>query len=241
MKKTLFLLLLCIGTSIIANSQSSPSTHRKNVLKANILPPLLSATSEISFERFVKPNLSIVAGVGANLRGNRSEFQLIPGADIAFLNSDIKNRYFLTEVRHYFNFCECSAPHGFYAGGFVRYNSIDYSSNLQFGNNGANVSTKINVALRALNFGGLLGYQIHIKNHWLLDFEFGGLGYAPNRIRFNSDTTLSSDALESLSDALNRNFGIGGNYRDIQLNSSSAELNFWYWTIRYAVSIGYNF
>ncbi|NJL76127.1 MAG: DUF3575 domain-containing protein [Saprospiraceae bacterium] len=240
MKITLFLLLLFTSISI-ANSQSSASPLRKNVLKVNIVPPLLSATSEISYERFVKPNLSIVAGVGANLRADRSDFQLISDADLQFLNRDIQNRYFLAEVRRYLDFCECSAPSGFYTGGFVRFNSMDYTSNPQFGNAAVNLDTRIDVELRAFNFGVLLGYQVHLKNNWLVDFEFGGLGYAPNWVRFNSNTTLSSDELARLSDALNRNFGIGGNYRDIELNSSAFDLNFWYWTIRYAVSIGYNF
>ena len=225
----------------IANGQSSTSPLRKNVFKVNILPPLLSATSEISYERFLKPNLSIVAGVGANLRANQSDFQLVADADLEFLNRDIQNLYFLAEVRRYIDFSECGAsPHGFYTGGFVRYNSINYASNPQFGGNITNLDTKIDLELRSFNFGVLLGYQVHL-NKWRVDFEFGGLGYAPNWLRFNSNSTLSSDALARLSDALNRNFSIGRNYKDIELNSSSVELNFWYWTIRYAVSIGYSF
>ena len=123
----------------------------------------------------------------------------------------------------------------------MRYRSIDYSADAQFGNRIASINPRINIDYRALNFGILLGYQIHLKNNLHFDFEFGGVGYSPNRVRFNSSTTLSSDELSRLSDALNQNFGIGGNYKDIELNSSSAELNFWYWTIRYGVSIGYSF
>ncbi len=238
MKKTLCLLLLCLSTSF-ANSQSTTDQQRKNALKVNIVPPLLSATSEISYERFLKPKLSIAAGVGANLRANQSDFQLISDADLEFLNRDVQNFYFLAEVRRYLDFCDCSAPHGFYTGGFVRYNSIDYTSNPQFGNS-TNVDIKINVEVRSINFGALLGYQVNLNN-WLVDFEFGGLGYAPNWFRFNSNTQLSNDELARLSDALNRNFGIGGNYKEIDLNSSTVKINFWYWTIRYAVSVGYSF
>jgi len=85
-----------------------------------------------------------------------------------------------------------------------------------------------------------VGYQIDLNN-WLIDFEFGGLGYAPNWIQFNSSSTLSSEELAQLSDALSQNFGIGRNFKEIELNSSAAKFNFWYWTFRYAVSVGYNF
>jgi hypothetical protein len=214
--------------------------QRKNAIKLNIVPPLLSATSEISYERFVKPNLSIVAGIGANLRADQSDFQLASDADLEFLNRDIQNFYFLAEVRRYIYFCECSAPHGFYAGGFTRYNSLDYASNPRFRDSGTSLDINLNVDVRSINFGILLGYQVK-HNNWLIDFEFGGLGYSPIWISFNSDTKLSSNQLARLSNALNRNFGIGGNYKDIELNSSSAEFNFWYWTIRYAVSVGYSF
>ena len=68
MKKSLFLFVLCLATSI-AHGQSDSEIHRKNALRINIVPPLVSATSEISYERFLQPNLSIVAGIGANLKG----------------------------------------------------------------------------------------------------------------------------------------------------------------------------
>ncbi|SEI75449.1 hypothetical protein SAMN05192553_101120 [Cyclobacterium xiamenense] len=241
MIKSLFLLVFCIASSI-AYGQSEGENHRKNALKINILPPLLSATSEVSYERFLRPNLSIVAGIGANLRGNQSDFVLSSDADLSFLNRDIQNRYFLAEVRRYIGFCDCGlvSPHGFYAGGFVRYNRVDFSSDLQFGSSSTHLNTRIETNFRSLNFGGLVGYQIK-RNNWLIDFEFGGLGYAPNWIQFNADSALSNDELAQVSDALSQNFGIRRNFREIELNSSEAEINFWYWTFRYAVSIGYNF
>ena len=241
MKKSLFLLVLCLATSI-AYGQSDGGPHRKNALRINIVPPLVSATSEVSYERFLQPNLSIVAGIGVNLRGNRSDFVLNSDADLSFLNRAIKNRYFLAEVRRYIDFCDCDLvpPHGFYAGGFVRYNSVDFSSDLQFGSNSTTLDTRIETDFRSLNFGALVGYQIKLNN-WLIDFEFGGLGYTPNWVRFKASSTLSNDELARLSDALSQNFGIGGNFREIELNSSTAKINFWYWTFRYAVSVGYNF
>lgn len=240
MKKSLILLVLCIATFI--SYGQTDSLFLKNAIKINIIPPLLSATSEISYERFLKPNLSVIAGIGANLRGNQSDFVLNSDADLNFLNRDIKNRYFLAEVRRYINFCDCNVkpPHGFYAGGFVRYNSVNFSSDVQFGTNSTNLNTKIETDFRSLNFGTLVGYQIKLNN-WLIDFEFGGVGYSPNWIQFNASSELSIDELAQLSDALSENFGIGGDFQEIELNSSQAEVNFWYWTFRYAVSVGYNF
>lgn len=224
----------------MVQGQSEAVPQRKNAVKINIVPPFLRLTGEITYERFLQPNLSVVAGIGANLRANQSDFQLNSDADLTFLNRDIKNRYFLAEVRRYIDFCGCDPPHGFYAGGFLRYNRIDYSSNPQFENNSTNLDTRIDIDFRSLNFGALLGYQINLDN-WLIDFEFGGLGYTPNWVRFNASSTLSNDELASLSDALSQNFGIGGNYREIELTSSTVKTNFWYWTFRYAVSVGYHF
>jgi len=240
MIKNLILLCLCIGT-IIAKSQTLTDSLRKNVFKVNILPPLLSSINEISYERMVKPNLSITAGFGTNMRSDQSDFQLISNTDLRFFNTEIQNRYLLVEVRRYIDFSECNTPFGFYIGGFTRLRNINYSADAEFGNRIANINSKIDLEYRALNFGILLGYQIHLKNNLHFDFEFGGVGYSPNWVRFNSSTTLGSDELSRLSDALKQNFGIGGNYKDIELNSTSLEYNFWNWTVRYGVSIGYNF
>ena len=122
----------------------------------------------------------------------------------------------------------------------MRYNQLDYSANPHFDNGDTNLDFDIDLNLKSLNFGALFGYQIVYKN-WIVDFEFGGLGYSPNWMNFSSSSELSNEALENLSDALSENFGIGGNYSDLELNDSSAELSFWTWTFRYAVSVGYNF
>lgn len=236
----LFLLLQFFVFTSDALSQSDTNHLRKNGIKLNILPPLLSATGEISYERFISPNLSIVAGIGTNFRSYLSDLTLHSDSDLSFFDRNVDNNYFLAEVRQYLDFCECKPSQGFYVGGFLRYNDFKYTSKVQFEENNTNLDVEINIDFQSINFGGLLGYQINLKN-WLIDFEFLGFGYSPNWIQFSSNTTLSSDELEALSDALSRNFGIGGYYREIELNSSSYETSFWYWSFRYAISIGYHF
>lgn len=246
MKKSLifiFMLLLCCPSFAQEEGNAQFELQRKNAIKVNILPPILSATGELSYERLIKPNLSAVVGFGGNFSEQRSEFKLNSDTNLEFLDREIQNFYFLGELRRYIDFCggNCrAAPHGFYAGGFIRYNDLSYSANPQFQNGNTNLDFEMEVNLQSFNFGALLGYQLNLNN-WLIDFEFGGLGYAPNWISVNSNTTLTNDALSNLSGALSRNFGIGGNYRAIELDNSSAEFSFWYWTIRYAVSVGYNF
>lgn len=161
-------------------------------------------------------------------------------ADLSFLNRDIKNRYIIAEVRRIINFCDCNPPSGFYAGGFARYNALNISSDAQFGNDSTNPEARLDMNFRSINFGILLGYQINYKN-WVADFDFGGVGYAPNWVEFKSSRTLTSDELDLISDAISENFGFASNYKDIELNSSNAKFSFWAWTFRYGASIGYSF
>ena len=232
----LFVFLLGSNTTAYSQDQSS----RQNAIKINILPPILSSTGEISYERIVKPNLGVVIGIGRNFRSDQSDFQLSSDSNIEFADRNIQNRYLLAEVRRYINFCgsDCKAPHGFYAGGFMRYNQLDFFSNPRF--QSGNTNLDFDIGLSSLNFGALFGYQINLYN-WLIDFEFGGLGQSVNWIEFNSSSELSNEALANLSDTLNENFGIGGDFEGLTLNESSAKLSFWSWTFRYAISVGYNF
>ena len=117
---------------------------------------------------------------------------------------------------------------------------MDYSASPYFEDGDTNLDFDFDLELKSLNFGALFGYQINYNN-WIVDFEFGGLGYAPNWIKFNSNTELSNDVLADLSDALNENFGIGGSFDGLELNDSSTETSFWTWTFRYAVNVGYTF
>lgn len=238
--KNIFLLLVFVVSHSVAYGQVEETKQRKNAIKLNILPPLLSSTGEISYERLVKPNLSVVLGMGGNLRADQSDFQLDSDTDLEFLDRDIQNIYLLTEVRRYIDFCNCEPPHGFYTGGFLRYNSLKYFASPHFENGDTSLDFDLNIDLQSLNFGALLGYQINLKN-WIVDFEFAGIGYAPNWINLNSSSELSSEALADLSATLSENFGIAGNYEDLELNASAAEISFWSWTFRYAVSVGYSF
>lgn len=238
---TLFILIFSWALNAQTNIESDSIPVRKNAIRLNIVPPLAGFnTLEISYERMISPKMSVVAGIGGNWTGNKSDFVLNSEADLSFLNRNIKNRYIIAEVRRFINFCDCNPPSGFYAGGFARYNMLDISTDVQFGDDSANLDTKLDMNFRSINFGILLGYQINYKN-WVVDFDFGGVGYAPNWVEFNSSSTLSSDELAQLSDVLSQNFGFAGNYKEIELNSSNAKFNFWAWTIRYGASIGYRF
>lgn len=242
MKQYFTLLILIFSWALSAQTtiEGDSIPLRKNAIRFNIVPPLVSSTMEISYERMMSPKVSVVAGIGGNWTGNKSDFVLNSEADLSFLNRDIKNRYIIAEIRRFINFCDCNPPSGFYAGGFARYNTLDISSDVQFGNNSTNLETKLDMNFRSINFGILLGYQINYKN-WVVDFDFGGVGYAPNWVEFNSSSTLSSDELALISDAISQNFGFARNYKDIELNSSNAKFNFWAWTFRYGASIGYRF
>lgn len=239
MKNIQLLLLLCLCYGL-ARGQSLPGKERKNIFKVNILRPLLSTTGELSYERLLQPNLSIVLGTGANLSADQSDFQLNSEANLEFLDRDVRNIYYLAELRRYIPFCDCRSPHGFYAGGFIRYNQLDFSSSPQFRTETSLLNFNIDIDLRTLNFGPVVGYQINLNN-WIIDFEFGGFGYAPNWIKLDSSTTLNKEILDSLSDALSRNFSFAGNYKKIDPNDLPGKISFWYWTVRYAVSVGYYF
>ena len=239
-KILLILVALMIGNITLMKAQSE--SQRKNIIKINILPPILGSTGEISYERIVNPKVGVVLGLGTNLRADKSEFDLQSDSNLDFTDRDVQSLYILGEVRCYVDFCNdnCNAPHGFYAGLFFRYNQIDLTANPRFDDGNTSLDFDVDIGLRSFNFGPLFGYQINYKN-FIVDFEFGGLGYAPNWISFDSSSELSNDALANLSENLSDNFGIGNGASAVTLNESSTDISFWTWTFRYAVSVGYNF
>mgnify|MGYP000134797473 CR=1 FL=1 len=72
----LLIAILSIAMNTKAQVKSDSLPARKNAVRFNIVPPLVSATSEISYERMITPNLSAVVGIGGNWRGNKSDFVL---------------------------------------------------------------------------------------------------------------------------------------------------------------------
>lgn len=237
-----YLLLGALLVGSICQSQDVyyDSTDVKNQVKINLLPLLIFNSMEVCYERTIKPQWTFGSSVALNVRRTEPAFlELGRFSDLTFSGHRFQNFSILQQLKWYPRLTNRSVPHGFYIGGLLRYQNMQYSSNVLYE---APVSTNVNVNLNAflsmVGVGMEVGYQHRFRENFLVDFSF--LGPQRNFSTFigTLDATVDNEFLNALSDEINNSIGFGLFSPEINLTQTVAK-RFSFWGFRYAISVGY--
>jgi len=148
----------------------------------------------------------------------------------------------MPQFKWYPKLSDRNVPHGFYLGGLIRYQNLDYKTDVKYEDlTTATETFNLDVDLSSFSVGMELGYQIKFKNNWLLDFSFFGPRLAFNTLITETNETLDNDILSDLSEELNNIIGSNLFDTDATVTNERSEDKFILPGFRYAISIGYNF
>jgi hypothetical protein len=161
--KTFFLLLCFISLNHLSQAQSE--TTKKNLLKVNLLSPLLR-TGSFFYERTLSSNSSLMLGLfytGFSVDDvSFSGFGLTPAY-----------RYYLSSTKQ--------APIGFYVSPYGRFMRFSLANNL----------TKDKGTLTTYGLGLELGYQWVFKDIISLNV-FGGIGYSAGTFTATDNSNIDN-------------------------------------------------
>jgi hypothetical protein len=152
------IILLFLGLSFLGSLGASAQTSKKNLIKANLLSPLV-LTGSFAYERVLSPKSTLQIGfyyTGFGIFGTRFRgYGLTP-----------EYRIYLSDNR--------PAPTGFYVGPYLRYQDLDLS-----------VKDVAAASARLTSFGGglVLGGQWVFSDVVSLDV-FGGTGYNARNVTY---------------------------------------------------------
>ncbi len=161
-QKIFFLLLLF---PLLAVSQESKLSTRKNELRFDVLSVITSGKFGLSYERFIGKDFSV--GLNANFsnsgktksdfnnssRNNLPKYEFNPNVRYALSKS--KTRYYFAEVFASFNGGDYKEIVSHTDANNIDYYSVDVSKYTDFG------------------IGGGLGYKMYIKEAWVIEFLAG--------------------------------------------------------------------
>lgn len=241
--KNRFLLFILLFWVISATKAQSllDSAEAKNQIKINLTPLVALNTVEVSYERALKPTLTLGGSVGVNVR--RSEpafFNLGSVSELSFSGHRFRNFTILQQLKWYPKLSERRAPHGFYLGTLLRYQVINYTSSILFEGPTTTANAELNASFSGVGFGIEVGYQIKFKKNFLLDFSFFGPQINQYTFIARLDTEVDNEFLDQLAEEVNNVIGLGILDPGITFSQTVAR-QFTFSGFRYAISIGYCF
>ena len=216
-------------------------TESKNQIKINLLP-LFFGNPQISYERTINDRFTIGGSVnGFIFKGSPSFIDLGEFNEISFSGDELSGFGIMPQFKWYPNLSDRKTPHGFYLGGLIRYQNIEYKTDALYEDATSTVDFNFDTQLNSFGVGIEVGYQIKFKNNILLDFSFFGPRYVFNTISFSANTELSDDILDALTQEVNNAVGIDVFNTDLDTIDLDEKENFSSLGFRYAISLGYSF
>lgn len=231
---------------ITSKSKTYDSTNydgRRNQIKINAIP-LAFGMPQISYDRLLKNNFSIGGSINFSIAKVVPFYFSLESEDLTFTSDEINSFGIMPEFKWYPpKFNDRKAPYGIYVGGTLRFQTIEYNSDVRYdeGEDSIPVDFAFSASLDSYSIGMEIGYQILFKNNMLLDFSFFRPRYVFNTLSFDSDTVLSDEILEALTQEVNDALGTNIFYEDLDTISLNEKYRFSNLGVGYAISIGYFF
>lgn len=236
----LFILLFWVTSATKAQSRLD-SAEAKNQIKINLIPLIAFNTVEVSYERALKPALTLGGSVGVNVRRSQPAFfSLGRVSELSFSGHRFRNFAILQQLKWYPKLSDRSAPHGFYLGTLLRYQVINYTSSILLEGLTTTANAELNASLSGVGVGIEVGYQIKFKKNFLLDFSFFGPQVNQYTFIATLDTEVDNEFLDQLAEEVNNAIGLGILDPGITFSQTVAR-QFAFSGFRYAISIGYCF
>lgn len=253
--KILLLVTTVLMASLNATAQNDSTTsiekvldyQYKNIGKISTLA-LAFENISLTYERAILPGMTV--SLNAGYKG-RTEIPNLFGFDslrISVSSDGIKGLSLTPEFRYYLKSCENQVPNGFYAAFYVRY--INYKSMISFNyfpdypdfSNSQHI--KSDISFIDFGVGFMLGYQLTIKQRFLVDFIIIGPRQSWITMKHEFDTSVSDEFLDDLEHEIQNVIDRFGIDRTINVtNPGTKEVKFKYnfTDVRFGISIGYAF
>lgn len=234
--------LFIFNQAAFAQVEDTRFKERKNQIKLNLIPLLTFNTAQLSYERTIKPQLTIGGSINGSFSKESPSFiNLGDLSDLSFSGDEFSSFAIMPQVKWYPKLSNRNTPHGFYLGGLLRYQNLGYKTDVTYEDLTSTIAFDLETQLNSFGIGMELGYQIKFKNNLLLDFSFFGPRIAFMALTTDVSETLDDLILSEIANELNNVIGNNIFETDAQVTNDSETERFTSFGFRYAISVGYNF
>ncbi len=200
---TFFVLASILIPSIAFSQAKWDSNQRKNIIKFNPTPMLLWGDIKnitISYERLIKPNMSVAFQVGYLLFPKLTGDTLLGGL-VALTTAQKYGVNISADYRYYpFSRNRRPAPDGLYIGGYLSYYGFNFKNNFNVVGTDIDQNGALEGKLSIGNLGFELGYQFIFWRRVSLDLLLFGTSLSYYNARFDITGSLDEEQMENLNE-----------------------------------------
>jgi hypothetical protein len=219
----------------------------KNVGKIGVTAAVFNNIS-LSYERSFKPRWTASLNAGYMVNSGIPNALGIDSSSISVSTNGIKGFTITPDVRYYIKSCENHSPNGFYAALYFRYANYRTAANFNYYSNYPETSVvnyfNADASYNEFGVGLMLGYQLLIKERFVVDFIIIGPRKSWVKMKYSFDDNVSEEFLTELENSLQDIVDRFGFDYDVNVNKSGVkdvEYSFSFTSIRFAISLGYAF
>ena len=231
-------LVILMLFAFVAAAQEKPVQLYKNSVKLNSVALVLSNAS-ILYERSFNEHWSLQLGAGRRWGGGSPKVLGLGDLIVGAGSSRIKGYSLTPEARYYFNNCDCQgAASGLYAGLYGRWTTYYGDLNFRYWNGSEYIDAAVNGNLRELGVGVQFGYQLIIRQRFLVDIMFAGPRLSSDRVRLSLDLRDVEHLVPVIEEEINERLEWLG-MDPISIHPSpELEARFGFRNFRYALGVG---
>jgi hypothetical protein len=241
MKKALSLFLFLVFFLLPMRGQDTLQLKYPHTVKLNLISALVFQKASLGYEYMINPRWSVLAGGGYKFGGKIPKALGLNDFVLTSNTSGIRGFTLNGVGRYHFKTCDCEVPTGLYAGvyatttrhwgelAFLWWNGTEY---VDVG--GAGEIWEWGIGLQ-------LGYQVVIRERFLLDFMFMGPRTSFQRLNMKLDSQFAAEVIPLIEEEINKRLDWWG--LDPVSIPTDAELSvdFRFNNFRYAIGVGYRF
>jgi hypothetical protein len=236
--RAIMLLIACSATVVLA--QDSIAVHLPNALKLNIAAAAFRKVS-LSYERQLNGHWSLEAGGGYKFGGKIPKFIGLGDFAVTSDTRGLRGYSISADARYHFSNCPCDGRTGLYAGAYINTSGLWGDLRFSYWNGTDYVDAGGTGDLREYGIGLQLGYQLVLRERFIIDLLFMGPRTSFQRLKMDLDSQFAADVIPQIEEEINQRLDWWGMDPISIPTDASAVVDFRFNNFRYSISVGYLF
>ena len=234
------LLSSTIQAQVLEEARVQENSKRSHTVKLNLAAAAFRKVTAY-YEYGFNERWSAQLGAGYKFMGKIPHWMGLGNFVITSESRGIKGLSLSPEVRYHFWNNQCDERSGLYLGVYGRFTKLYGDIAFKYWNGNQYIDVGGAGDMREFGLGLQLGYELVIRERWVVDLIFMGPRFSTQKLKLELDSQFAQEVIPKIEEEINRRLESLG-MKPISIPTDpSAEIRFGFRNFRYAIGIGYRF
>jgi hypothetical protein len=234
------LLSASMQAQVLEDARAREEVRRSHTVKLNLAAAAFRKVS-VYYEYGFSEHWSAQLGAGYKFMGKIPDWIGLGDFVITSNSRGIKGLSLSPEVRYHFWNNHCEERSGLYLGAYGRFTNLYGDISFKYWNGTQYIDVGGAGDMREFGFGLQLGYELTIRERWVIDLMFMGPRLSTQKLKLEMDSRFAHEVIPKIEEEINKRLEYLGMDPISIPADPSAEIRFGFRNFRYAIGVGYRF